>query len=119
MREYDPCMGCEYYNKPYWSVVSPCASCPRIYGTGGYVTTTTTTAIKYNDNATNLPTAKEYREAAEKTAFQFTAQWSEPKYQCPKCGGGMCRNEMVVLTSYPPKYEYQCDKCGYVDYQYM
>ena len=62
----------------------------------------------------NLPTAKEYREAA----FQFTSQWSEPKYQCPKCGGGMRRNEMVVLTSYPAQYEYQCDQCGYIEYQY-
>ena len=62
----------------------------------------------------NLPTAKEYREAAQNSPLQ----WSEPKYQCPKCGGGMCRNEMVVLTSYPPQYEYQCDKCGYVEYQY-
>ena len=42
MREYDPCIGCEYYNKPYWSVVSLCSSCPRVYNTGGYVTTTTT-----------------------------------------------------------------------------
>lgn len=63
---------------------------------------------------TNLPTAKEYREAAQKDPLQ----WSEPKYQCPKCGGGMRRNEMVVLTSYPPQYEYQCDKCGYIEYQY-
>ena len=67
---------------------------------------------------TNLPTAKEYREAAQKSAFQFTSQWSEPKYQCHKCGGGMRRNEMVVLTSYPLQYEYQCDKCGYIEYQY-
>lgn len=66
----------------------------------------------------NLPTAKEYREAAQKSAFQFTSQWSEPKYQCPKCGGGMRRNEMVVLTSYPAQYEYQCDQCGYIEYQY-
>ena len=68
---------------------------------------------------TRLPTAKEYSEAAEKVAFQFTAQWSEPKYQCPKCDGGMRKNMMVVLTSYPAKYEYQCDKCGHIDYQYM
>lgn len=67
---------------------------------------------------TNLPTAKEYREAAQKTVLQFSSQWSEPKYQCPKCGGGMRRNEMAVLTSYPPQYEYQCDKCGYIEYQY-
>ena len=42
MREYDPCMGCQYYNKPYWSIVSPCDSCPRIYGTDSFVTTVTT-----------------------------------------------------------------------------
>lgn len=42
MREYDPCMGCEYYNRPYWSIISPCASCPRIYGTGRFKTTVTT-----------------------------------------------------------------------------
>lgn len=70
-------------------------------------------------STTCLPTAKEYSEAANKLAFQFTAQWSEPKYQCPKCGGGMCKNLMVVLTSYPVQYEYQCDKCGHIDYQYM
>lgn len=121
MREYDPCMGCEYYNKPYWSVVSPCASCPRVYGTGGYVTTTTTNikVEKYNDSTTHLPTAKEYREDAQKSAFQFTSQWSEPKYQCPECGGGMCKNLMITLTTYPAQYEYQCDKCGHKEYQYM
>ena len=70
-------------------------------------------------NTTCLPTAKEYSEVAEKIAFQFTAQWSEPKYKCPKCDGGMRKNMMVVLTSYPAQYEYQCDKCGHIDYQYM
>ena len=83
---------------------------------------TTARSIKvetYTNSTTNLPTAKEYREAAQKSAFQFTAQWSEPKYQCPECGGGMCRDETTVLTSYPPKYRYQCDKCGHIDYQYM
>lgn len=70
--------------------------------------------LSCSTSTTNLPTAKEYREAA----LPFTSQWSEPKYQCPKCGGGMRRNEMVVLTSYPAQYEYQCDKCGYVEYQY-
>ena len=66
-----------------------------------------------------LPTEKEYSEEAEKIAFQITAQWSEPKYQCPKCGGGMRKNMMVVLTTYPEKYEYQCDKCGHIGYQYI
>lgn len=104
----DKCRGCEYYNKPCLSVVNPCTNCQRT-SNNGYITTTTT----------NLPTAKEYRAMAEKTAFQFTSQWSEPKYLCPKCGGGMCRNEMVVLTSYPAKYEYRCNTCGHVEYQFM
>lgn len=42
MREYNPCMGCQYYNKPYWSIISPCDSCPRIYGTDSFMTTVTT-----------------------------------------------------------------------------
>ena len=66
-----------------------------------------------------LPTAEEYSKMAQELVFKYNSQWSEPKYQCPKCGGGMRRNEMVVLTSCPPKYEYKCNKCGHVDYQYM
>lgn len=89
--------------------------------TGGYVESSISSLVigSGRDSVTVLPSAKEFREAAEKSAFQFTAQWSEPKYQCPKCDGGMCRNEMKVLTSYPPKYEYQCNKCGHIEYQYM
>lgn len=70
-------------------------------------------------STTCLPSAKEYREIANAIAAQYTARWSAPKYQCPKCGGGMCKNEMVVFTSHPEKYEYQCDKCGHIEYQYM
>lgn len=113
MREYDPCMGCEYYNKPYWSVVSPCKSCPRVYNTGGYVTTTTTEI-----NIPSLPTKEEY-EAETLNRHNFMQRdWSEPKYLCTKCNGGMCRNEKVVLASYPPMYEYRCNKCGHIEYQY-
>ena len=25
----NPCMGCEYYMKPYWSIESPGKNCPR------------------------------------------------------------------------------------------
>lgn len=89
-----------------------------IIGVDNTIATTTTVATE-DYSVTHLPSAKEYSEMANKAAFQFTAQWSEPKYQCPKCGGGMCKNLMVVLTSYPVQYEYQCDKCGHIDYQYM
>lgn len=43
-------------------------------------------------------------------------QWSEPKYQCEKCGGNMRKNETIILPSNPPKFEYQCDKCKNIDY---
>lgn len=65
----------------------------------------------------DLPTADECRKAIGIT-YSYQREWSEPKYICPKCGGGMCRNEMVVLTSYPAQYEYKCDKCGHVEYQF-
>ena len=50
MREYDPCIGCQYYNKPYWSIVSPCDSCPRIYGTDSFMTTITTQTYTNTNN---------------------------------------------------------------------
>lgn len=53
MREYDPCMGCQYYNKPYWSIVSPCDSCPRIYGTDSFMTTATTQTYTNTNNHFN------------------------------------------------------------------
>ena len=66
---------------------------------------------------TDLPTADEYRKAIG-VPYSYHREWSEPKYICPKCGGGMCRNETMVFTSNPPKYEYQCNKCGNVEYQF-
>lgn len=64
-----------------------------------------------------LPTAKEYREMANQ--IDFLAQWSEPKYQCPKCNGGMRRDETIVLSSFPAQYMYECNKCGYRESQYI
>ena len=64
-----------------------------------------------------LPTKIEYENDIVCPSFEIK-EWSEPKYQCQECDGGMCRNEMIVLTTYPPKYEYRCNKCGHVDYQY-
>lgn len=53
MNEYNPCRGCEYYNKPYWSIVSPCNSCPRIYGTDSFMTTVTTQTYTNTNNHFN------------------------------------------------------------------
>lgn len=66
----------------------------------------------------NLPTAEEYAAMCVPMYDNGLPTYSEPKYICPKCGGGMCRDNTKVLTSYPAKYEYVCDNCGNVEYQY-
>lgn len=63
-----------------------------------------------------LPTAEEY--AARFNIYDSFTAWSEPKYKCPKCDGGMCRDETTILTSYPPQRLYRCNKCGHIDYQF-
>ena len=68
--------------------------------------------------ATNLPTADEYRDFIGHPYASSPREWSEPKYICPKCGGGMCRHESIVYASNPPQYEYKCNKCGNVEYQF-
>ena len=96
-----------------------------------YATTTTgCKLIAVNSNGVNtcdlfvtelnadLPTSDEYRRYIG-VPYVHQREWSEPKYICPKChDGDMRRNEMVVLASYPAQYEYCCDKCGYVEYQF-
>ena len=69
-------------------------------------------------NNTKLPTKEEYEKSISISSCRIE-QWSEPKYQCSEFGGGMCKNLMVTLTSIPPMYEYSCNKCGHVDYQYQ
>ncbi len=33
--------------------------------------------------------------------------------ECPKCGALIYKNISVVLTSYPPQYQFHCEKCGW------
>ena len=125
------CEHCQY-NGPYWSIINPCENCPNNdFPINKTVTTTTTTDTKtinisYGKNTgdvfvtgllKNLPSADEYRKSIG-VPYYYQHEWSEPKYVCPKCAGGMCRHEIVVLTSNPPQYEYQCNQCGHVEYQF-
>lgn len=62
-------------------------------------------------------TKEEYIKANQIDYYFFAEQHSEPKYDCPKCKNGkMRKNLSIVLTSYPPKYLYECDNCDHVDY---
>lgn len=69
---------------------------------------------KNEDN--ELPSLEEYESKNSINVEDIARQWSKPKFKCSKCGGGMCKNEMIVLTSYPASYQYSCDKCGNIEY---
>ena len=36
--------------------------------------------------------------------------------ECPKCGKPLYRRTDIVLTSLPPKYQYECLSCDFVGY---
>lgn len=61
-------------------------------------------------------TMEEYVSQNESILDCFNQQWSAVKFDCPKCGGGMRKDLTVVLTSYPPRYIYQCDKCKHIEH---
>lgn len=93
MIDYNPCQGCDFFNKPYWSIVSPCANCHK-RATGGFVTTT----------ITNVPSA-EYApvrhgrwvkrgqdifcsECDEESGYTWAGASRYSDY-CPNCGAKM------------------------------
>lgn len=68
-------------------------------------------------NIFSLPSEAEYRESIATLSRFQSAEYSEPKYLCSKCGGGMCRNELEVCACLPSKFKYRCNQCGNVEYQ--
>lgn len=53
------------------------------------------------------------------TYWEMNKPFSDPVYICPKCGGGMCRENNMVYTSNPPCYRYQCNKCGNSEFRHI
>lgn len=73
------------------------------------------TQIQFVDNAMSEYVFPEM----EKNTDKVKNEWKPLKrvnHVCPKCGQGRMKlDEGIVLTSNPPQYRYQCDKCGYVE----
>ena len=73
------------------------------------------TQIRFVNNAMSEYVFPEENESRGKSEDK----WKPLKragYVCPKCGQGTMKlDEGIVLTSNPPQYRYQCDKCGYVE----
>jgi len=49
--------------------------------------------------------------------FSFT-DLKETNIECPVCGKKIFKRMNVVLTTYPPQYQYEC-KCGWVGYAHF
>lgn len=82
---------------------------------GAYVT-----SVHYPESRSTdpLPSKEEYVKA-NRSVQQSTDEsykWSEPKYKCSFCGGGMRKNLTTALRSHPAKYVYRCDDCGNEEY---
>lgn len=73
-----------------------------------------------NKEDDNLLTFDDYVKSHEiniSAIDELIKQWSEPKCKCPCCGiGALRKNISKVLTTYPVKYEYQCDRCAHIEY---
>ena len=41
---------------------------------------------------------------------------SQVNIECPECGAKLFRRNDIILTTYPPKYQYECDKCNWIGY---
>lgn len=81
-----------------------------------------TTTVCVNTTS-NLISAEDYEkmdaEYVEEYIRASSKKLSEPKYACPVCGGGMCRDDTMVLCSNPPSYRYECDSCYHVAYHHI
>lgn len=88
---YNPCQGCDFFNKPYWSIVNPCENCYKQF-TSGFITTI----------ATNVPSV-EYAPVRH-------GRWvmKETMIRSPYAKNAYC-SECLEETSYAHKY---CPNCG-------
>lgn len=43
---------------------------------------------------------------------------SQVNIECPRCGAKLFRRNDIILTSNPPQYQYECDKCNWVGYSH-
>lgn len=87
----NPCQGCNFSNKPYWSIINPCTNCPKQF-TGEFVTTTTT----------SMP-------SVEYTPVRY-GRWKHlggDEWFCTNCG-------FVISTegSWDKPVKKYCEECG-------
>lgn len=62
---------------------------------------------------------KEFKEQTLNDIALFDSyNWKRTDIECPVCRGTIYKNIGIVLTSYPPQYQYKCPRCGWFDTWY-
>ena len=58
---------------------------------------------------------EEYKKQ-EKNKFEISGSndWVKTEIICPKCRSRVYKNIGMVLTTYPPQYQYKCISCDWI-----
>lgn len=48
----------------------------------------------------------------------FGIKRMETEIECPECGNKLYKRTDIILTTVPPKYQYECRHCGYIGYKF-
>ena len=114
----NPCLGCEYYNQPYWSVMNPCKNCYHnrtSNGVDGYfITTTNTSNFDPTTDTITITPEGEY-------TFVRSGEWVHKdncEVRCSICnaliGIGTNLDEVVENVNYCPNCGANMKKINYV-----
>lgn len=111
------CPKCGAVMAPHMNVCINCKGEPPTYNTLNSLPNLTMNALLNDalEEKDSLKTLEEYMKEHPEITNQYGdfGEFSEPKFKCPKCGGNVRKNLSIVLTSYPPQYRYDCEKCGH------
>jgi len=59
-------------------------------------------------------TWKEYQnQRRQSNIYKNNQHYIRTDIECPECGALIYKNISLVLTSYPPQYQFHCEKCGW------
>ncbi len=47
---------------------------------------------------------------------EYGERYEPVEVECPKCKNRLYKRTDIVLTSYPPQYQYECKECGWCGY---
>lgn len=61
-----------------------------------------------------MKTLKELEQESS-SIFEGYEEYKPVNAKCEVCGGQLYINNSIILTSYPPMFQYKCSKCGHIE----